>query len=73
MLFAGVGSSSFAVIPRNDSVQALLPLNRAFVGRPEVWAKNLVPDIHTLMRAFIVVVCQPLPVDVIKLSVGPVA
>ncbi len=67
MMFARAESGSFAVVPRNDSAQTLSLFDLAFIGRREVGAKNLVPNIHTLMRSLIMVVRQPLVVDVIKL------
>jgi hypothetical protein len=42
------------------SAQPLFPLNLAFSRWAETGAKNLVPNIHTLMRSlFVVVVRQP--------------
>jgi len=58
---------SFAVIPRNDSAEALFSLNDAFVGRLEIRTKNFVPDIYSLMRPFVVVIRQPFMVDMIKM------
>ncbi len=67
MMFAGAGLCGISVIPRNDSAQPLFPLDLTPVRGLEVWTKNLVPDIRTLMRSLIVVVRQPLPVDVVEL------
>lgn len=65
-MIIGAESGSFAVIPRKDSAQPLLPLNLALVCGLEIRAKNLVPDILSLMRAFIIVIRQPFAIDVIQ-------
>jgi len=67
MVLAGVQLGSVAVIPRNDSAQPLFPFNLALVRRFEIRTENLVPDIHSLMRALVIIVRKPLAVDVIKL------
>ena len=58
---------SCAVIVRDDSAEALFPLYLALVRGLKIWSKNLVPDIYSLMRAFVVVIRQPFMVDMIKM------
>ena len=67
MLPAGAGLSCIAVIPRDDATQPLLPFYFALGSRRKVWAENLVPNICTLMRTFVMVVRQPFAVDMIEL------
>lgn len=67
MVLAGMGLGCVAVIPRNDSAQTLFPLDLAFGCRRKAWSENLVPNIRTLMRAFVVVVRQPFAVDMVEL------
>ena len=67
MVLAGVQLRSVAVVPRNDSAQPLFSLNLALVGRLEILAKNPVTNIHSLMRSLIIIVCKPLPVDIVEL------
>ena len=66
-MLSGIGLCSIAVVPRNNSAQSLFPLDLAFGLGREIGAKNFVADIHSLMRTLVVIVRQPLPVDVIKL------
>jgi len=67
MLLAGTELSGGAIVVRNDSTQSLFPLDFAFVFGREIRLKNLVVDIHSLMRALIMIVRQPLAVDVVEL------
>ena len=67
MMVAVTASGCFVGVPRNDSAQALLPLDFTFSCWRKTWAKNLVPDVRSLMRSLLVVVRQPFPVDVIEL------
>jgi hypothetical protein len=67
MMFAGTGLSGVAVVVRNDSAQTLFPFNIALGRRSEIRPKNLVPDVRSLVRSLLMVVRQPLPVDVVKL------
>ena len=67
MMMAGTELCRVAVVPRDDSAQPLFPLDFAFVCGREVGAKSLVSDIHSLMRAFVVVIRQPFMVDMIKM------
>lgn len=67
MMFGGAGSGSFAVVIRNDSAQTLFPFDLALVRGLEIWSKNLVSNIDSLMRALVVVVRKPLSVDVVEL------
>ncbi len=64
---AAAGLSCFAVVPRDNAPQALFPLNLAFAPRREIRAKDFVANIHSLMRAFVIVVRQPLAIDVVEL------
>ena len=66
MFFAGAGLSGFPVVPGNNSIQPLLPLNPALVVRRKLWPKNLVPDVRSLVWALRIVISHPLAVDVIK-------
>ena len=59
---------SSAIVPRDDSAQALFPFDYAFIRWCKIGAKNFVSDIHSLMRAFVVVIRQPFMVDMIKLA-----
>lgn len=67
MLFVGAGLSGISVVVRNDSAQPLFPLNLALGRRSEIRPKNLVPDVRSLVRSLLMIVRQPLPVDVVKL------
>ena len=67
MQLAGAGLCSFPVVPGNNSAQPLFPLDLTFCSRREIRAQYLVSNICSLMRAFIVVIRQPLPIDVVKL------
>lgn len=67
MIFVGVELCSFPVVPGNDSAQPLFPLNLTFVRRLEIRSQNLVANVHSLMRALVIIVRQPLSVDVVKL------
>ncbi len=67
MLLAGAGLSCIAAIPRDDATQPLLPFYFALGSRRKVWAENLVPNICTLMRAFVIVIRQPFAVYMVEL------
>ena len=56
MMVVGATSGSFAIIPRNDSAQPLFALDLALVRGLEIWMENLVANIHSLMRALVIVV-----------------
>jgi len=47
MVVATAGLCRFAVVPRNDSAEALFSLNNAVVGWFEIGTKNLVSDIYS--------------------------
>lgn len=67
MMMVGTELCRVAVVPRDDSAEALFPLYLALVRGLKIWSKNLVPDIYSLMRAFVVVIRQPFMVDMIKM------
>jgi hypothetical protein len=67
MVLAGVELRSVAIVPRDDSAQPLFALDLALVRGYEIRSKNLVPNIDSLVRAFVIIVCKPLAVDVVKL------
>ena len=67
MMLVGVQLRSVAIVPRNDSAQPLLSLDLALVRGLEIWTENLVANINSLMRALVIVVRNPLAVDVVKL------
>ncbi len=67
MILARVELRSFAVVPRYDTAEALFSLNNAFIGWNEIGTKNLVSDIYSLMRPFVVVIRQPFMVTMIKM------
>ena len=68
MKLAGEKLSSFSIVIRDYSAKPLFSLYHAFVGRLEIRTKNLVSDIDSLMRAFVVVIREPFMVDMIKLD-----
>ncbi len=46
MVFVGTELGSVAVIPRDDSAEALFSLNHTYISRFEVGTKNFVSDIQ---------------------------
>lgn len=67
MFLVGTVLSGFSVVPGNNSTKPLLPFNLAFVGRREVRAKNRVSDVLSLMRAMVIIICQPFPIDIVEM------
>ena len=67
MRFAGTDLCGVAVVVGNYSAEPLFPFDFAFGSRRETGAKNLVPNIQTLMRAMVVVVRKPLAINVVQL------
>ena len=67
MMVAAIASGSLAVIPLYDSAESLFPFNFAFSCWREIWTKNLIPNVRSLMRSLFIVVGQPFTVDVIQL------
>jgi len=47
-----------AVVVRNNSTQSFFLFDLTLVGRREVWAKNPVPDIFSLVRSMVVIRVQ---------------
>jgi len=58
---------SCAFVPREYAAEALVPHDFAFACGREVGTQNLIPDLFSLMRSVMIIVCQPLPVDLVEL------
>ena len=67
MMVVGAGLCSVAVVVRDNSTEPFFPFDFAVRCRREIGSKNLVSNIHTLMRSMVVIVRKPFAVNVIEL------
>ena len=58
---AKVESGRLAIVPREDTAEALLPFDLTFGCWRKVRSENFVLVFFSLMRSFVIVVRQPLP------------
>lgn len=67
MVLVCIQLRSGAVVPRDNAAEPLFSLDLTFVSRLEIRTKNLVSDIYSLMRSFVIVIRQPFMIDMIKM------